>query len=65
MSTYLDFEEPIRALEEQILQTKEIGISTSVDMQDKILELEKKLKATSKKFFKPKSLAARSVIKTS
>ena len=43
MSTYLDFEEPIRALEEQILQTKEIGISTSVDMQDKIIELEKKL----------------------
>ena len=51
MSTYLDFEEPIRALEEQILQTKEIGISTSVDMQDKIIELEKKLKATSKEIF--------------
>ena len=51
MSTYLDFEEPIRALEEQILQTKEIGISTSVDMQDKIIELEKKLNATSKEIF--------------
>ena len=51
MSTYLDFEEPIRSLEEQIEQTKEIGISTSVDMQDKIIELEKKLKATSKEIF--------------
>lgn len=66
MSTYLDFEEPIRALEEQILQTKEIGISTSVDMQDKIIELEKKAKSYFKRnFFKPKSLAAGSVIKTS
>ena len=40
MSIYLDFEEPLRALEEQIAQTKEIGISTEVDMSDKIKELE-------------------------
>jgi acetyl-CoA carboxylase carboxyl transferase subunit alpha len=51
MSTYLDFEEPLRALEEQIAQTKEIGISTEVDMSDKIKELEDLLKTTSKEIF--------------
>ena len=44
MSTYLDFEEPIRALEEQIAQTKSIGETSDVDMSDTILALEKKLK---------------------
>ena len=48
---YLDFEEPLRALEEQIAQTKEIGISTEVDMSDKIKELEDLLKTTSKEIF--------------
>ena len=43
MATYLDFEEPLLALEEQIEQTKEIGASTEVDMTDKINELEKKI----------------------
>ena len=51
MSIYLDFEEPLRALEEQIAQTKEIGISTEVDMSDKIKELEDLLKTTSKEIF--------------
>ena len=51
MSTYLDFEEPLRSLEEQIEQTKEIGISTNVDMSDKIVELEQKLSATTKEIF--------------
>jgi acetyl-CoA carboxylase carboxyl transferase subunit alpha len=41
MAVYLDFEEPLKALEEQIEQTKEIGASTEVDMSDKINELEK------------------------
>jgi acetyl-CoA carboxylase carboxyl transferase subunit alpha len=36
MAVYLDFEEPIRALEEQIEQTKEIGASTEIDMTDEI-----------------------------
>ncbi len=44
MSVYLDFEEPIKALEEQIEQTKEIGASTEVDMSDKIAELQERLK---------------------
>ena len=43
MSIYLDFEEPIKSLEEQIEQTKEIGASTEVDMSDKIKELEEKV----------------------
>lgn len=51
MATYLDFEEPLLALEEQIEQTKEIGASTEVDMTDKINELEKKLAAKTKEIF--------------
>mgnify|MGYP000190916221 CR=1 FL=1 len=51
MSTYLDFEEPIKALEEQIEQTKEIGASTEVDMSDKINELEKVLAEKTKEIF--------------
>ena len=51
MATYLDFEEPIKALEEQIQQTKEIGETTDVDMYDKIAELEEKLKEKTKEVF--------------
>lgn len=51
MATYLDFEEPIQELEDQIEKTKEIGASTEVDMSDKIKELEKKLKETTKDIF--------------
>ena len=51
MATYLDFEEPIKELEDKIVQTKEIGENTEVDMNDKISELEKKLKAKTKEVF--------------
>lgn len=51
MATYLDFEQPIQELEEQIEKTKEIGASTEVDMSDKIKELETKLKDTTKEIF--------------
>lgn len=51
MATYLDFEEPLKELEEQIIQTKEIGENTEVDMTDKIAELEKLLKAKTKEIF--------------
>ncbi len=51
MATYLDFETPIQELEDQIEKTKEIGASTEVDMSDKIKELEKKLKETTKDIF--------------
>ena len=48
MATYLDFEEPLKELEEKILQTREIGENTEVDMSDKIKELEKKLSKETK-----------------
>ena len=51
MATYLDFEEPIKELEDQIIQTQEIGENTEVDMKDKIQELEKKLTAKTKEVF--------------
>lgn len=51
MATYLDFEEPLKELEDQILQTKEIGENTDVDMSDKIKELEDKLKTKTKEIF--------------
>ncbi|MFT6244415.1 MAG: acetyl-CoA carboxylase carboxyl transferase subunit alpha [Salibacteraceae bacterium] len=51
MATYLDFEEPIKELEDQIVKTREIGKTTEVDMTEMIKELEKKLKAKTKKVF--------------
>ncbi len=51
MSTYLDFEEPIKALEEQIQQTREIGETTDVDMSSQILALEGKLSEKRKEIF--------------
>ncbi|MCC6700667.1 MAG: acetyl-CoA carboxylase carboxyltransferase subunit alpha [Fluviicola sp.] len=51
MSTYLDFEEPIKALEEQIAQTNEIGETTGVDMTDTIKVLQDKLSAVTKEIF--------------
>ncbi|MDG1350920.1 MAG: acetyl-CoA carboxylase carboxyltransferase subunit alpha [Crocinitomicaceae bacterium] len=51
MSIYLDFEEPIKAIEEQIEKTKEIGDTSDLDMTDKIQELEQKLKKKTKEIF--------------
>ncbi len=51
MSTYLDFEEPLKALEEQIAQTKELGESTNVDMTEKLAELEQVLQEKTKEVF--------------
>lgn len=51
MATYLDFEEPIKELEELIANTKEIGENTGVNMSDKIGELEKKLVVQTKEIF--------------
>ncbi len=48
MATYLDFEEPLKELEDQITQTREIGENTNVDMTDKIAELQKKLRDKTK-----------------
>jgi acetyl-CoA carboxylase carboxyl transferase subunit alpha len=51
MATYLDFEEPLKELEDQIQQTREIGENTNVDMSDKIKVLEDKLKDKTKEIF--------------
>jgi acetyl-CoA carboxylase carboxyl transferase subunit alpha len=51
MSTYLDFEEPLKALEEQIAQTKELGESTNVDMSEQLTELEQVLQEKTKEVF--------------
>ena len=51
MATYLDFETPIKELEEQIAQTKQIGQTTEIDMTDKIKELEQKLEEKTKEIF--------------
>jgi len=51
MATYLDFEEPIHALELQIEKAKEIGDTAELDMSDKVSELENKLKETTKEIF--------------
>ena len=51
MSTYLDFEEPIKALEEQIEQTREIGRTSDVDMTDTVSVLETKLAEKTKEIF--------------
>jgi acetyl-CoA carboxylase carboxyl transferase subunit alpha len=51
MSTYLDFEEPLKSLEEQIAQTKELGESTHVDMSEQLAELEQVLNEKTKEVF--------------
>ncbi|MGB0933106.1 MAG: acetyl-CoA carboxylase carboxyltransferase subunit alpha [Lishizhenia sp.] len=51
MATYLDFEEPIQALEEQIAKAKELETESEVDMTDKIKELDEKLAIKTKEIF--------------
>jgi acetyl-CoA carboxylase carboxyl transferase subunit alpha len=51
MSTYLDFEEPLKALEDQIAKAKEIGQDAELDMADKISELETKLEKKTEEIF--------------
>ena len=50
-TTYLDFEEPLRELEEQIEQTRNLSRDTEVDMQDKISQLEAVLAEKTKEVF--------------
>jgi acetyl-CoA carboxylase carboxyl transferase subunit alpha len=50
-TTYLDFEEPLKELEEQIAQTRTLADQTEVDMQDKISELEAVLTQKTKEVF--------------
>ncbi len=49
---YLDFEEPIKELKEQLQKTRDLEAETNVDMGKTIKELEKKITATQKDIFK-------------
>ncbi len=49
---YLDFEQPIQELEEQLEKTKNLEMETKVDMGKTIKEIEKKLSSTRKDIYK-------------
>lgn len=51
MSTYLDFEEPLKEIADQIEKAKEIGKDAEIDMTDKISALEQKLEEKTKETF--------------
>lgn len=51
MPTYLDFEEPIQELEEQLEKAKEIGEQSQVDITKTERELKKKIKETTEEIF--------------
>lgn len=51
MPTYLDFEEPIKDLHEQLEQTREIEEKSQVDVKKTVRELEKKIKETSREIY--------------
>lgn len=51
MATYLDFEEPLKILHEEIEKVKEVSGNTEVDMSDKVEELESKLAEKTKELY--------------
>ncbi|CAG0973030.1 MAG: acetyl-CoA carboxylase carboxyltransferase subunit alpha [Bacteroidetes bacterium] len=51
MTTYLDFEEPIKIIAEEIEKVKTTGEKTQVDVSKTVKELEKKLKDTTKDIY--------------
>lgn len=51
MSHYLDFEVPLKELQDQIVQTEQIGKTTEVDMSDKIAALQQKYTETAQELF--------------
>jgi len=51
MTTYLDFEQPLQELQEQISNIKELEENTGVKMTKQVKELEKKLEQTAKELF--------------
>jgi len=52
MATYLDFEQPIAELEEQIENQVEIGKKSDIDVSKTVKDLRKKLKSEKTKIFK-------------
>lgn len=51
MATYLEFEEPIKELEDQLQQTLEIGDKSKVDVRKTEKDLHKKIKETTESIF--------------
>ena len=51
MATYLDFEETLKVLHEEIEKVKEVSGNTEVDMSDKVEELEQKLAEKTKELY--------------
>lgn len=51
MATYIDIEEPIKILKEELEKTREIAEKSKVDVSKTQKELEKKLKETTKEIF--------------
>jgi Acetyl-CoA carboxylase alpha subunit len=49
---YLDFEQPIRDIEEQLQKSRDLEKETEVDMGKTIKEIEKRLENTKKEIFK-------------
>ncbi|MEO9533347.1 MAG: acetyl-CoA carboxylase carboxyltransferase subunit alpha [Crocinitomicaceae bacterium] len=52
MANYLEFEEPLAAIEEEIQKAKEIETNSGVDTSKMVKDLEKKLNSTTKEIFK-------------
>jgi acetyl-CoA carboxylase carboxyl transferase subunit alpha len=52
MATYLDFEEPIKLLQEEIETLKSVSEKTDVNVNKSVKDLEKKLSTTTKDIFK-------------
>ena len=52
MANYLEFEEPISKIEEEIAKAKEIEKNSGVNSSKMVKDLEKKLKTTTKEIFK-------------
>ena len=62
---YLDFELPIKEIEDQIVKAQELENESKTDMSKSIKELEKRLEKTKKEIAKGfNTLAAGAIIKT-
>jgi len=51
MASYLDFEEPIKVLKEELVKAEQIAVKSNVDISKTKKELEKKLKETTQEIF--------------
>jgi acetyl-CoA carboxylase carboxyl transferase subunit alpha len=51
MANYLEFEEPLAAIEEEIQKAKDIETNSGVDTSKMVKDLEKKLNSSTKDIF--------------